>query len=443
MKVLKAIEIKNTQELRKSIASYNELLSKNKLSPRALFQKAETLDSLAQIERSNYLVEQSIATFHKIISLNEVPDTLFSLAGKKCVELLKFRGWYDNAIEAQKLILARFPDSIEDKKKLGTLLLYANKNEEAKILFEELIKENSNDGYSLVHLGFIWKSEGSMNPIPGDKNNQMQITEKLKRGAEYIRKGLNTRDIGVKEGKFYFHLGDALRRLGKSHEADEAYREAANEGAILSFWQRSLYNVEGLKAKPIWNPNETGIGNELNKITQDWQSIKKEALEILSKNLFHTEGENLIDTGKWAQYELYRQGKKNEKNCKNAPITCNLIESVPQIAQNRRGQVKFSIMEAGTHVHSHSGPTNCRLRVHLGLKIPKDTSPSNIPEKKTKLRVADQYVTWKNGEMFIFDDSFDHEVWHDNPQKESRIVLILDLWHPELTEHQKITLPAI
>ena len=233
MKVFTALETKNTQELRKSIASYNELLSKNKLSPRALFQKAETLDSLAQIERSNYLVEQSIATFHKILSLNEVPDTLFSLAGKKCVELLKFRGWYDNAIEAQKLILARFTDSIEDKKKLGTLLLYANKNEEAKILFEELIKENSNDGYSLVHLGFIWKSEGSMNPIPGDKNNQMQIKEKLNRGAEYIRKGLNTRDPGVKEGKFYFHLGDALRRLGKSHEADEAYREAANEETLM------------------------------------------------------------------------------------------------------------------------------------------------------------------------------------------------------------------
>ena len=32
--------------------------------------------------------------------------------------------------------------------------------------------------------------------------------------------------------------------------------------------------------------------------------------------------------------------------------------------------------------------------------------------------------------MIIFDDSFEHEVW--NETDEPRIVLIVDLWHPQL-----------
>ncbi|CAL1531013.1 unnamed protein product [Lymnaea stagnalis] len=49
--------------------------------------------------------------------------------------------------------------------------------------------------------------------------------------------------------------------------------------------------------------------------------------------------------------------------------------------------------------------------------------------------------TWKQGEFFIFDDSFEHEVWHEGC--ELRFVLIVDFWHPELTEQQRRQLSAI
>ena len=86
-----------------------------------------------------------------------------------------------------------------------------------------------------------------------------------------MQSGIQTREPGVMEGKFFFHLGDALRRLGKTSEADKVYEEAVKEGAIPSFWQRSLYNVEGLKAKPVWTPEETGISVQLNTIKQNWK----------------------------------------------------------------------------------------------------------------------------------------------------------------------------
>ena len=33
-------------------------------------------------------------------------------------------------------------------------------------------------------------------------------------------------------------------------------------------------------------------------------------------------------------------------------------------------QIKFSVMHPGVHVWPHNGPTNCRIRAHLGLVVP-------------------------------------------------------------------------
>merc|ERR1711936_1006370 len=131
------------------------------------------------------------------------------------------------------------------------------------------------------------------------------------------------------------------------------------------------------------------------------ESIRDEALTVLDSQTggFINETENLKDTGYWAQYDLYVQGHKKVQQCTKTPITCSLIDSVPAIKSNRRGQVKFSVMKSGTHIHPHSGPTNCRLRAHLGLQIPPPVvkesknidKNENFRENKAKLRVADQY----------------------------------------------------
>ena len=41
----------------------------------------------------------------------------------------------------------------------------------------------------------------------------------------------------------------------------------------------------------------------------------------------------------------------------------------------------------------------------------------------------------------IIDDSFEHEVWHEGT--ESRMVLIIDLWHPDLQEEEKKSLSIL
>jgi aspartate beta-hydroxylase len=45
------------------------------------------------------------------------------------------------------------------------------------------------------------------------------------------------------------------------------------------------------------------------------------------------------------------------------------------------------------------------------------------------MRVGDQTLEWKRGRCLVFDDSFEHEVWHMG--SEPRVVLLADLPHPQ------------
>lgn len=48
---------------------------------------------------------------------------------------------------------------------------------------------------------------------------------------------------------------------------------------------------------------------------------------------------------------------------------------------------------------------------------------------------------WEEGRVLIFDDSFEHEVWQDADSY--RMIFIVDVWHPELTQYQRQTLSPI
>ena len=56
------------------------------------------------------------------------------------------------------------------------------------------------------------------------------------------------------------------------------------------------------------------------------------------------------------------------------------------------------------------------------------------------MRVGGEVRSWRLGECLAFDDSFVHEVWHhgDGP----RGVLIVDMWHPDLTPAHRETFAA-
>ena len=87
----------------------------------------------------------------------------------------------------------------------------------------------------------------------------------------------------------------------------------------------------------------------------------------------------------------------------------------------------FSLLEPGAHIVPHAATSNMKITGHLGLSIPKTEEKNN-----SYIRVADQFFHWEDGEIFLFDDSFVHEVWHYNERNESRLILQFQFRHPDL-----------
>ena len=67
-----------------------------------------------------------------------------------------------------------------------------------------------------------------------------------------------------------------------------------------------------------------------------------------------------------------------------------------------------------------------RLRIHLGLKIPRE---------ECGIEIGGNRLSWSEGEMLIIDDSFEHFVWNDS--QEERTIFILDIPHPDLTDLER------
>ncbi len=96
------------------------------------------------------------------------------------------------------------------------------------------------------------------------------------------------------------------------------------------------------------------------------------------------------------------------------------------------GLIYVSKLAANSRVATHRGPTNLRLRCHLGVQIPKGDCG---------IRVDAEYQTWREGKCLVFDDFYHHEVW--NETNEERVVLIVDLWNPQLSARERRRLAGI
>ncbi len=145
--------------------------------------------------------------------------------------------------------------------------------------------------------------------------------------------------------------------------------------------------------------------------------IKNEALALLNQNTktFISSEEILLNKGYSQQFNLYLKGKKITDNCQKMPITCNLIEKIKPATSCTRGQIKLSFLSGNSKTFPNCGPTNSRIRSHLGLIVPKGDC---------KLRILNETIEWQEGGILVFDDSFEHEIW--NNESNDLLILIVD-----------------
>jgi len=74
-----------------------QILERDPAKALALYGRARALDSLAETEKSNARLEQSIFAYRAILDLEEkIDDVLFRRAALRCIDRMRFRG---NAFE--------------------------------------------------------------------------------------------------------------------------------------------------------------------------------------------------------------------------------------------------------------------------------------------------------------------------------------------------------
>jgi hypothetical protein len=150
--------------------------------------------------------------------------------------------------------------------------------------------------------------------------------------------------------------------------------------------------------------------------------------------------ENDVKEGEWKVLHLLNQGIWQEQNCKKCPSFVATIERLQPHVMDKClfGNAFVSVLQPGTTIEPHCGPTNVRHRLHYALQVPDDEEP--------KLTVMEMQQTWKEGQFFLFDDSFTHSVVYPqrklatnqcNGKMRARVVLIVDLWHPHLSQLER------
>jgi len=146
--------------------------------------------------------------------------------------------------------------------------------------------------------------------------------------------------------------------------------------------------------------------------------------------VFNTNG--LLNDPAWSACHLIRNGEEVAANAALCPRTLAALRELPLChIRGRTPTVLFSLLRPGAHIPPHHGFLNTRLICHLPLIVPPGCA----------LRVGNETRPWREGKLVIFDDTMEHEAW--NQSSELRVVLLFDIWRPELTDTERSLVAAM
>jgi len=121
--------------------------------------------------------------------------------------------------------------------------------------------------------------------------------------------------------------------------------------------------------------------------------------------------------GQWNVFYVFLGCREVPEMATMCPKTAAALRTLPNLAM----AAMFSALTPGTHLWAHCGPTNAVISLSMGLIVP----PGCV------IRVGTEERTWQEGVCLVFDDTYEHEVW--NRGTGTRFIMLVDVWHPELT----------
>ncbi|KAL3913270.1 MAG: hypothetical protein SGILL_006559 [Bacillariaceae sp.] len=196
------------------------------------------------------------------------------------------------------------------------------------------------------------------------------------------------------------------------------------------------------------------IRDEYLKVAPTLKSDYEESMGGHSKDTLHS--------GEWDWHSYMNKGSIQGHFCTHFPKTADLLhrglrqrpdESLDSGSDSDErlyphllfegtpfGFCFFSSLSGKSKIQAHTAPMNLRLRLHLPLIVPKPISGGNNNDKQGPrpacgIRVGPFEREWKDGSVMVLDDSYNHEVWNDTD--ESRVILLVDIWHPDIPPVEK------
>jgi hypothetical protein len=193
---------------------------------------------------------------------------------------------------------------------------------------------------------------------------------------------------------------------------------------------RIFPNMAGLRMPPWRDANQVPAAAMLEKFAD----IIGHELAVIDES-HHMEYPNpIFEGGQWTILPLFVFGEQSAAfvfGRNPFPQTTNIVQNLPDVcADLPLADVIFSAHSPHTHLLPHCSWDPFRLRLHLGLEVPENC----------RLRVGNEIRHWQPGKVLAFHDAGEHEPWHDRDQR--RVVLIVDLWHPDLTVEEREAMRA-
>ncbi|MFL6721726.1 MAG: aspartyl/asparaginyl beta-hydroxylase domain-containing protein [Sphingomonas sp.] len=247
--------------------------------------------------------------------------------------------------------------------------------------------------------------------------------------------------------RFEDYLEEALTRAGfPPNRRPQRFQESLDilmgrRPAMMELQQPRTYFYPGLPQRRYYERGEFAWAADLERQSD---AIRAEVLALAGDETRFTpylysdhsrpppDDPRLLDDPNWSAMHLWEKGTPVSRNIERFPSACAALEKVDLIKIPKRAPaVMFSMLKAGAHIPPHTGLLNIRLVCHLGLVVPDGCL----------FRVAGEARQWHEGELLVFDDSVVHEAVNNSGR--DRIVLIFEIWRPELNPDERQAITAI
>ncbi|MFM9862423.1 MAG: aspartyl/asparaginyl beta-hydroxylase domain-containing protein [Micropepsaceae bacterium] len=225
------------------------------------------------------------------------------------------------------------------------------------------------------------------------------------------------------------HEGAGLDRFDECKDGmtgkKKIYRQ---EPVMLNFPQLpaiQFYDDGQFPWMPALEAKADGIERELTELLQERAAGFRPYIDM-PDNVPLNETAALNRSTDWSAYFFWDDGVRVEEHCNRCPETAATLDAMP--LANVPGFAPaafFSSLTPGTRIAPHTGVTNTRLIVHLGLIVPEGCT----------FRVGNETRSWQRGKAWVFDDTIEHEAM--NASSAQRVVLIFDIWNPYLSAAER------